>query len=259
LTDSLGERGPLELFAARLGVGGLDTGLLAHALRHRSWCAENLGAPSNERLEFLGDAVLGLVITDHLYTTHPEMQEGELAKVRAAVVSAAALAEVARTLDLGAALELGRGEESSGGRDKSSILADAMEAVFAAVYLSGGLALARDLILRLLEAPVAEAVQRPGDDDFKTRLQELAARRFDQVPQYTVQAEGPDHAKEFEAVVEVARPGAEPVVGRGRGRSKKQAEQAAARSVWQSLLADTPAADTPASAERARDDRRTHA
>lgn len=240
---------PLDELISRLGVPDVDPGLLANAVRHRSWCAENPLAPSNERLEFLGDAVLGLVVTDHLYTTYPDMPEGELTKVRAAVVSSAALARAAREVDLGSALHVGRGEEQSGGRDKPSILADAIEAVFGAVYLSGGLAVARDLVLRLLAPQIEEAVQRPGDDDFKTRLQELAARAVEQVPRYSVRSEGPDHAQRFEATVEVPLPSGDAVRGTGEGRSKKEAEQAAAREAWRSLvdavdgLGDAAAAD----------------
>jgi ribonuclease-3 len=198
------------------------------------------------------------VITDHLYTTYPDMPEGELAKVRAAVVSAAALARVARRLDLGAALDLGRGEENSGGREKSSILADAIEAVFGAIYLSGGLVAARELILGLLAEQVADAVQRPGDEDFKTRLQELAARAVDQVPQYSVRSDGPDHAKEFRATVEVALPAGAVARGSGEGRSKKQAEQAAAREAWQALV-DALAGGEASAVSDPRVDRRSHA
>lgn len=247
---------PLDELISRLGVDDVDPGLLANAVRHRSWCAENPIAPSNERLEFLGDAVLGLVVTDHLYTSYPDMPEGELAKVRAAVVSATALARAARALDLGAALDLGRGEENSGGREKPSILADALEAVFGAIYLSGGLSAARDLILRLLADQVADAVERPGDEDFKTRLQELAARGLDQVPQYTVRSEGPDHAKEFHATVDVRLPAGDVVQGVGIGRSKKQAEQAAARQAWHALV---DALDGLEAAAPERADRSSHA
>jgi ribonuclease-3 len=242
----------------RLAVPDLDRGLLAHALRHRSWCAENPGAPSNERLEFLGDAVLGLVVTDHLYTTYPDLPEGELAKVRAEVVSAAALAPVAVDLELGKALDLGRGEDNSGGREKSSILADALEAVFGAVYLSSGLGPARDLILGLLALPVAEAVQRPGNEDFKNRLQELAALVAGEPPEYTARSEGPDHAKEFHATVRVSLGADRDVSGDGRGRSKKLAEQAAARAAWESLL-DVSGHDNESAAADLREDRKSNA
>jgi ribonuclease III len=159
--------------------------------------------------------------------------------VRASVVSSAALAEVAALLDLGAALLLGKGEDQSGGREKPSILADAMEAVIGAVYLDGGWDGADEFVMRLLGERIAEAAAGPGGQDFKTRLQELAARSFDELPRYEVADEGPDHAKRFFATVSVAGE----VRGRGEGRSKKQAEQAAARLAWQELAtAPAPAA-----------------
>ena len=198
---------------------------------HRSWCAENPGWRSNERLEFLGDSVLGIVITDHLFTTYPELAEGDLAKVRASVVSAAALSEVADELLLGDAMLLGKGEDGSGGREKPSILADALEAVLGVVYVEVGMDAARDLVLRLLLARTTEAATGPGGQDYKTRLQEIAARQFADQPSYEVTDQGPDHAKHFFAEVRVD--GA--VRGRGQGRSKKQAEQAAARDAWQRL------------------------
>lgn len=200
-------------------------------MAHRSWCAETPGESSNERLEFLGDAVLGLVVTDHLFRTYPFLPEGELAKVRASVVNSEALAEVAAELGLGEAILLGKGEDSSGGREKPSILADAMEAVIGAVYLDGGWGAAATLVMRLLGERVEQGAAGPGGQDFKTRLQELSARRFDQLPRYEVTDEGPDHAKRFFAVVTVG--GVER--GKGEGRSKKQAEQQAARVAWQDL------------------------
>jgi ribonuclease III len=202
-------------------------------MSHRSWCAETTGAASNERLEFLGDAVLGLVVTDHLFRSFPSLPEGELAKVRASVVNSETLAELAASLDLGAALLLGKGEDASGGREKPSILADAMEAVFGAVYLDGGWGEAAALVMRLLGDRIEEAAAGPGGQDYKTRLQELAARRFEQLPQYEVIDDGPDHAKRFFASVSVAGD----VRGRGEGRSKKQAEQGAARQAWENLTA----------------------
>jgi ribonuclease-3 len=202
-------------------------------MAHRSWCAETPGETSNERLEFLGDAVLGLVITAHLFRTYPELPEGELAKVRASVVNSEALAEVAAELGLGDALLLGKGEDSSGGREKPSILADAMEAVIGAVYLDGGWDAAAGLVMTLLGDRVEEGAAGPGGQDYKTRLQELAAHRFDQLPRYEIRDEGPDHAKRFFATVSI---GGRPR-GRGEGRSKKQAEQAAAREAWHTLAA----------------------
>jgi ribonuclease-3 len=206
--------------------------LLQRAVAHRSWCAEHPGTESNERLEFLGDAVLGLIVTDHVYRTYPDLPEGELAKVRASLVSAAALAEIAAELDLGPALLLGKGEDGSGGREKPSILADALEAVIGAVYLDGGWESASALVLALLGERISMAAAGPGGQDYKTRLQELAARYFEQLPVYRVDDEGPDHAKRFYATVTVAGERR----GVGEGRSKKQAEQAAAKVAWQLLL-----------------------
>jgi ribonuclease-3 len=210
-----------------------DQPLLLQALCHRSWCAENPGSSSNERLEFLGDAVLGLVVTDHLFRTYPDMPEGELAKVRASVVNSAALAELAAELDVGSGLMLGKGEDQSGGREKPSILADAAEALIGAVYIDRGWSAAKTMVMALLGERIEVAAAGPGGQDYKTRLQELCARQFDQLPTYSLQGEGPDHAKAFEAVVHVqGRP-----QGFGRGRSKKQAEQAAAKEAWQRLRA----------------------
>ncbi|MDQ6836895.1 MAG: ribonuclease III [Actinomycetota bacterium] len=202
------------------------------SLAHRSWCAEHPGMQSNERLEFLGDSVLGLVVTQFLFRTYPELPEGELAKVRASVVNSSALADVALELHFGEALLLGRGEDASGGREKPSILADATEAVIGAVYIDQGWPAAEALVMSLLGERIAEAAVGPGGQDYKTRLQELCAQRFDTLPVYTVGDVGPDHAKTFDAVVHVARR----LCGQGHGRSKKQAEQAAARAAWVELV-----------------------
>ncbi len=145
-----------------------DADLLTRSLAHRSWCAENPGTGSNERLEFLGDAVLGLVVTDYLYRTYPDMPEGELAKVRASVVNSAALAELAAELDIGDALLLGKGEDQSGGRQKPSILADAMEALIGAVYLDEGWSGSERLVMRLLGERIESAAAGPGGQDYKT-------------------------------------------------------------------------------------------
>ena len=177
--------------------------------------------------------MLGLVVTDHVYRAYPGLPEGELAKVRAAVVNAGVLAEVAEQLGLGPALLLGKGEDASGGRQKPSILADAMEAVIGSVYLDGGWQEAERLVMTLLGARIAQAAMGPGGQDYKTRLQEMSAVRFDELPRYEVADDGPDHAKHFFATVFV---GGEPR-GVGRGRSKKQAEQAAARQAWEALSA----------------------
>jgi len=210
-------------------------------MAHRSWCAETAGEDSNERLEFLGDAVLQLVVTDHIFRTYDRLPEGELAKVRASVVSSAALAEVAAALDVGDALLLGKGEDQSGGREKPSILADAMEAVIGAVYLDAGWKATEELVMRLLGEHIGAAAAGPGGHDYKTRLQELAAREFDQLPRYEVLDDGPDHAKRFYATAYVAGE----VRGRGEGRSKKQAEQGAARMAWQALSALLAAVTAP--------------
>jgi ribonuclease-3 len=221
----------VDALSARLQHAFADPELLRLAVTHRSFCAENSGFVSNERLEFLGDAVLGIAVTDHIFATYPDMPEGELAKLRAAVVSAATLAEVADELQLGDAMRLGKGEAASGGRHKPSILADGMEAVFGAVYLDGGIEAARPLILRLLDERIAEAAHGPGGHDFKTQLQELAARRFEHLPTYELRDEGPDHEKRFFAIVHL---GGQPQ-GEGEGRSKKQAEQAAAQAAYERL------------------------
>ena len=229
----------------RLGSPFPDESRLAAALAHRSWCAENPGHESNERLEFLGDAVLGLVVTDHIYRAFPDLTEGALAKVRASVVSAAALAEVASELSLGESMLLGKGEAGSGGREKPSILADALEAVLGAVYLEGGWEAAKRVVLDLLGDRIAEASVGPGGQDYKTRLQELVARHFPELPRYAIRDEGPDHAKRFFADVRIAGV----VRGNGEGRSKKQAEAAAARDAWQNLRGELEA--EPAAVEHA--------
>jgi ribonuclease-3 len=219
-----------------------DRALLRRAMAHRSFIAETPGEDSNERLEFLGDAVLGLSVTRHVFDEYPDLPEGELAKLRASVVNATALAAIAGELDLGNALLLGKGEDASGGRAKPSILADAMEAVIAAVYLDGGWAAADEMVLRLLGERIRAGSVGPGGDDYKTRLQEVAARRFDQLPRYNVRSEGPDHSKQFFATVTMRGT----PYGVGEGRSKKQAEQAAAREAWQRLQAESDSAGEPA-------------
>jgi ribonuclease-3 len=233
--------GAVQALASRLGHSFDDPALLDQALTHRSWCAEHPGVASNERLEFLGDAVLGLVIADHLFQVEGEMPEGELAMARAAVVSSEALAQAATRFELGEALRLGKGEDATGGRAKRSILADAMEAVIGAVYLDAGLDAAGGLVLRLVADRLAGAVADPGETDHKTRLQEASAQRYGQVPRYDVSGTGPDHEREFTAVVRIS--GEER--GRGVGRTKKEAEQAAAEEAFRTLRAepDNEAAD----------------
>jgi ribonuclease-3 len=219
--------------AARLGWKVNDQELFAQALAHRSWCAEHAGREPNERLEFLGDAVLGLVVTDYLYRTYQDLPEGELAKARAAVVNSVSLAGTARELQLGNALFLGKGEDSSGGRLKPSILADTMEALIGAIYLDAGYGAVNEIVLELLGERLREAARGPGDEDYKTRLQELCAQTYDELPLYRIEDSGPDHAKVFQAEVMVAGRS----LGRGAGRSKKQAEQVAARHAWFALQA----------------------
>lgn len=228
------ERSPVEdltTLAERLGHAFRDPSLLDHAFRHRSWCAENEG-PSNERLEFLGDSVLGLAVTDHAYSTYPDLPEGALAKIRASVVSSVSLAELARELELGRHLRLGRGEEATGGRDKASILADALEAVIGSVFVDAGWEPARAVVLGLVGARIAAAAEGPGVQDYKTRLQELVARRFDGPLRYTMTEDGPDHDKRFVAAVVVGGD----AMGTGAGKSKKQAQQAAAQDAWERLV-----------------------
>ncbi|MDH3308543.1 MAG: ribonuclease III [Acidimicrobiia bacterium] len=208
---------------AKLGHEFTDPSLLEHALMHRSYAAERDGEDDNERLEFLGDAVLQLVVTDHLFANYPSLREGTMAKVRAACVNRDELASIARQVDLGRHIVLGHGEEASGGRAKVSILADAMEAVIAAVYLDGGLGAARQVVLDLWRPLIEARAAEPGKRDYKTRLQEaLAVRGFR--PHYRVTESGPDHEKEFTAELEIDGRS----YGVGTGRSKKEAEQEAA-------------------------------
>lgn len=208
----------------RLGYAFSDTTLLHSALVHRSYAAERSEQGDNERLEFLGDAVLQLVVTDYLYLNFPTLPEGKMAKVRAACVNKEELAEIARAIELDQHVLLGRGESASGGRTKDSILADAMEAVIAAVYLDRGIEAAREVVLRHWEALILSRAEDPGHRDYKTRLQEALAMRSLK-PRYQVTEEGPDHAKVFSATLEIDGT----VAGSGVGKSKKEAEQAAAQ------------------------------
>ena len=224
----------LDALETRLGVRFSDRSLLLASLAHRSWCAEHEQSASNERLEFLGDSVLGLVVTHYVFEHFPDLPEGQLSEVRAGVVNARVLAEVAQEIDLGAYLLLGKGEDAAGGRAKQSILADAFEAVVAAVYLDTDLATTRDLVLRCLRERITEAVAGPGGRDFKTRLQELAAAQAIGRPRYVVRDEGPDHAKHFFAAVYFG----DEHYGDGEGGSKKQAEQGAAWVAWTRLQQD---------------------
>ncbi|MEW1961627.1 ribonuclease III [Microbacterium sp. NPDC077644] len=215
--------------AAKLRVD-IDPELLALALTHRSYAYEHGGIPHNERLEFLGDSVLGQAVTVMLFTTNPDLDEGQLAKRRASVVSTVALAEVARGIGLGEHLLLGRGEEQTGGRDKDSILADTMEAVFGATYLSAGPDEATALVLRLTQPLLADPERYGAAMDPKTSLQELAARLGAAAPVYEISASGPDHDRRFTATVTVGG-----VTMSGDGTSKKTAEMAGALAVWRVL------------------------
>lgn len=221
---------------AALGVT-VDPSLLRRALTHRSYAYEHGGLPTNERLEFLGDAVLGLVITTSLYHNHPDLPEGQLAKLRASVVNMRALAEVARGLGpggLGPHLLLGKGEEATGGRDKASILADTLEALLGAIYLEHGVARVTEVVHALFDPLLAESAGRGAGLDWKTSLQELTAVQGLGVPEYRVDEHGPDHAKTFTAWVVVAGTR----YGGVTGASKKEAEQQAASAAWRELSGD---------------------
>lgn len=216
--------------AELLGVH-LDPELLVLSLTHRSFAHEAGGIPTNERLEFLGDTVLGLVVTEALYRRHPDLPEGELAKMRAATVSQRALAAIARDLGLGGYLLLGKGELTTGGRDKDSILSDTLEALFGAVYLTHGLEVARGVVERLVDPTLAVAADLGAGLDWKTSLQELAARLGHGVPEYRCDGSGPDHARTF--VAQILLDGR--VWGEGSGPAKKIAEQQAAEVAYREL------------------------
>lgn len=217
-----------------LGEPELDPELLDRALTHRSFAYENGGLPTNERLEFLGDSVLGVVVTETLYRMHPDLPEGRLAKLRAAVVNARALAGVARELELGQYIKLGRGEEATGGREKASILSDTVEAVIGAVHLSGGIEVSSVVVHRLFDPLIESASAMGAGLDWKTSLQELAAERGLGVPEYVIEDDGPDHQKTFTAQVRVGGR----LYGNGSGRSKKEAEQGAAETAYGEIVAD---------------------
>ena len=212
----------------------MDAQLFELALTHRSWAYENGGVPTNERLEFLGDAVLEIVVTEHLYRTYPDLPEGRLAKMRAAVVSAHSLAELARTLDIGAMVKLGAGEIATGGHDKTSILSDTLEALIGATHLSAGGAEASRLLVATLFVPLVERAAQLGPSlDFKTSLQELCASQGLGVPTYELSESGPDHDRRFTATVMVAN---QPM-GTGTSTTKRQAEVLAAGQAFAALSA----------------------
>jgi ribonuclease-3 len=231
---------PLDSLQRALGYRFRDHRLLEEALTHKSYVNEHRADSNadNERLEFLGDAVLALVVSEQLALLLPRAPEGALSKHKARLVSESMLADAARRLELGASLRLGRGEDISKGREKESLLADAVEAVIAAVHLDGGLESSRRVVMRLFQhefSEVASRRHRPGEDDYKTQVQEWCQRRFDTLPSYAVVREsGPDHDKVFE--VEVTVNGE--VVGRGTGRSKKEAEQSAAKQALREAAGD---------------------
>ena len=223
---------PRETLTEVLGVF-VDPALLDLALTHRSFAYENGGIAHNERLEFLGDSILGQAVTVMLYREHPDLDEGELAKRRASLVSSVALAEIARSIGLGRFIKLGKGEEQTGGRDKSSILADTVEAIIGATYLAAGGKVATELVMRLIH-PLLEDPERFGAAmDPKTSLQEMSTRLGRGTPSYRVSESGPDHSKRFEATVVLG----DDDIASGVGSSKKQAEMAAALTAW-TLLTD---------------------
>jgi ribonuclease-3 len=232
--------GSAELLRAIKAPLGAE--LLERALTHRSFAYENGGLPTNERLEFLGDSVLGLIVTDTLFREYPDLPEGQLAKLRAAVVNMRALAGVARGLQLGSYIRLGKGEEGTGGRDKSSILADTLEAVLGAVYLDCGLVEADALVHRLFDPVIARSARLGAGLDWKTSLQELTAQELLGVPEYHVDESGPDHQKSFRATVRIGGR----VYGEGEGRSKKEAEQQAAEAAWTAITGVIAAAESSA-------------
>ena len=222
--------GDLDALSERIGHRFGDRSLLERALAHRSWCAETPGTSSNERLEFLGDAVLGWAIADIVYHRY-DVAEGQLTDLRKSVVNAIALAEVAVDLGLGPHILLGRGEAAAGGADKPSILSDAFEAVLGAVYLDGGPQAAYGMVERLVVPRMPDTADALDQFDQKTQLQELSARAGRGAPVYEVSSRGPDHAKSFHAVVRIDGD----IVGEGDGRSKKAAEQVAAAEACRTL------------------------
>jgi ribonuclease-3 len=222
--------GDLDALSDRIGYRFGDPSLLERALAHRSWCAETPGTLSNERLEFLGDAVLGWAIADIVYHRY-DVAEGQLTDLRKSVVNAIALAEVAADLGLGPHILLGRGEAAAGGADKPSILSDAFEAVLGAVYLDGGPQAAYGMVERLVVPRMPDTADALDQFDQKTQLQELSARAGRGAPAYEVSSRGPDHAKSFHAVVRIDGD----IVGEGDGRSKKAAEQVAAAEACRAL------------------------
>ena len=221
----------LEKLAEKIGYKFADKSLLETAMRHSSWTAENIGFESNERLEFLGDSVIGFVVADTMYRRYPDFDEGKLTDLRKIVVNMNALSRVATQLGLGEFILLGRGEEAGGGREKTSILANALEAVFAAVYLDSDAMSAYALVRSLLSESIDEALAALKQLDAKSQLQELCSRLDNPMPEYRVTDEGPDHAKTFYAAVYIGNDW----MGAGSGRSKKVAEELAAQQAFATL------------------------
>jgi len=221
----------LEKLAEKIGYKFSDKSLLETAMRHSSWTAENIGFESNERLEFLGDSVIGFVVADTMYRRYPDFDEGKLTDLRKIVVNMNALSRVATQLGLGEFILLGRGEEAGGGREKTSILANALEAVFAAVYLDSDAMSAYALVRSLLSESIDEALAALKQLDAKSQLQELCSRLDNPMPEYRVTDEGPDHAKTFYAAVYIGNDW----MGAGSGRSKKVAEELAAQQAFATL------------------------
>jgi ribonuclease-3 len=241
--DGYARTGDAEL-CKRLGVD-IDPGTLRLALTHRSYAFENGGLPTNERLEFLGDSVLGVVVTTALFDGHPELPEGQLAKRRAAVVNTRALASVARRLGIGPHVYLGKGEQATGGDDKDSILADTVEALIGAVYTTRGMAAAHTLVHRLIDPLLDDSAELGAGMDWKTTLQEASSARGLGVPSYQVVGIGPDHNREFTATAVL---GGEPY-GEGAGKSKKEAEAIAAMVAVRRLREAAPEASATPSGD----------
>ena len=223
------------MLSEQLGVS-IEPSLLELAFTHRSFAYESAGKETNERLEFLGDSVLGLIVTEELYKRYPDFDESRLSPLRSGVVNMRALADIARELDLGKHIRLGKGEEVTGGRDKNSLLADALEAVIGAIYLQFGFETCTQIVRRLIAQTLDLAVARGAGLDGKTALQELAASLGKGAPEYLVTEEGPDHDKNFTAIALVAGL----AMSQGAGKSKREAEQVAARIAYEALKNELP-------------------
>ena len=223
------------MLSGQLGVR-LDPALLELAFTHRSYAYESGSKETNERLEFLGDSVLGLIVTEELYKRYPDLDESRLSPLRSGVVNMRALADIARTLELGQYIRLGKGEEVTNGRDKNSLLADALEALIGAIYLQCGFDKCTEIVRRLIASTMDSAVARGAGLDGKTALQELAASLGKGAPEYVVTEQGPDHDKDFTATAMVAGN----AVAVGTGKSKREAEQVAARIAYETLKTELP-------------------